>query len=65
MTPMILVTALPLLAFFSFIWASLQTEEVITSGYKQQGSDLWVETKTRTRKLKYPNIDEPVIPSEK
>lgn len=64
MTPMMFLTALPLLAFFSFIWASLQTEEVITSGYKQKSPDLWVETKTRVTKPKYPNIDKPVIPSE-
>ena len=62
---MIFITALPLLAFFSLIWASLQTEEVITSGYKQQSPDVWVETKTRVTKPKYPDIDKPVIPSEK
>jgi hypothetical protein len=65
MTPVDLLVAAPLIAFLTFLWASMQTEVVNGKGYKKQGSDLWIEKTVKVKKPKYPNIGEPVIPSDK
>lgn len=65
MTPIELLAAVPILAFISFIWGALQTEEVDgPTAYKHDKSDRWVETKTKVRKPTYPNISEPVLPDK-
>jgi hypothetical protein len=65
MTPIDILIAVPLLAFFSFIWASTQTEVVSAKGYRQQSPDVWVETISKVKKPKYPDIAEPVISDTK
>lgn len=64
MTPIEILAAVPLLAFISFIWGALQTEEVNATAYKQDGANQWVETKTKLKKPMYPNISQPVLPDE-
>ena len=65
MTPIDLLLAVPLIAFFTFIWGSMQTEEVDgPKSYKQQKSDLWVEQTIKVKKPKYPELSKPVLPDE-
>ncbi len=64
MTPIEILAAVPLIAFFSFIWGALQTEEVNAKAYKQDKSNQWVETKTKVKKPTYPNMFEPVLPDD-
>jgi hypothetical protein len=49
MTPIELLAAVPLIAFFSFIWGALQTEEVNAKAYRQDKSNQWIETRTASR----------------
>jgi hypothetical protein len=64
MTPIEFLAAVPIIAFISFIWGALQTEEVNATAYKQNESNLWVETKTKVIKPSYPNISDPVLPDK-
>lgn len=64
MTPIEILAAVPIIAFFSFIWGAMQTEEVTTTAYKEEKPNLWIETKTKVTKPAYPNISEPVLPDQ-
>ena len=64
MTPIELLAAVPLIAFFSFIWGALQTEEVNAKAYRQDKSNQWIETRTKISKPKYPDLFQPVLPDE-
>ena len=64
MTPIEILAAVPIVAFISFIWGALQTEEVNATAYKEVKPNLWVETKTKVTKPAYPNLSDPVLPDE-
>lgn len=64
MTPIEFLAAVPIVAFISFIWGALQTEEVNATAYKEVKPHLWVETKTKVKKPVYPNISDPVLPDK-
>ncbi len=65
MTPIDFLLTVPLIAFFTFIWGSMQTEEVDgPKSYKQQNSGLWVEQTIKVKKPKYPELSKPVLPDE-
>lgn len=64
MTPIELLAAVPLIAFFSFIWGALQTEEVNAKSYRQDKFNQWIETRTKVSKPKYPDLFQPVLPDE-
>ncbi len=53
-------------SFAAMIWGSLQTvEEDGPKAYKKESDELWVETRKKVKKPKYPNLWEPVIPPKK
>jgi hypothetical protein len=65
MTPIDILAVLPIMALFSFIWASLQTEEANgPKSYKRTSPDLWVEKTIKIQKPKYPNLSDPVMPEK-
>jgi hypothetical protein len=65
MTPIDVLVAIPLLALITFIWASLQTEEIDgPKSYKRTNPDLWIEKPVKIKKPKYPEISKPVIPDD-
>lgn len=50
----------------AMIWGSLQTiEEDGPKAYKKDSEDLWVETRKKVKKPKYPKLWEPVSPPKK
>jgi hypothetical protein len=64
MTPIEILALVPLLAFFSLIWGTFQTEEINAKAYRQENPELWVETKHKVKKPKYPDLFKPVLTDE-